>query len=149
MVRYFMTIPEASDLVLTASSHAMHDERHGTSVYVLNMGQPIRIMELAERMIRLAGHEPGDDIKIEITGLRPGERLREIVLGDDEKTVDIGIPGVLSARPVFRAVDEVRGWMAALAEAAEREDWPTAANVLASALPDYPAGALAKAPLRA
>jgi len=149
MVRYFMTIPEASDLVLTASSHAVDDGRHGTSVYVLNMGRPIRIMELAERMIRLAGHTPGEDIKIEITGLRPGERLREIVLGDDETTVDIGIPGVLSARPSFRSVSEVKGWMAALADAAEREDWPTAASVFASALPDYPAGALAKAPLRA
>ncbi|MBV9567123.1 MAG: polysaccharide biosynthesis protein, partial [Hyphomicrobiales bacterium] len=117
--------------------------------YVLNMGQPIRIMELAERMIRLAGHEPGDHIKIEITGLRPGERLREIVLGEDETTVDIGIPGVLSARPAFRTVDEVRGWMTALAEAADREDWPTAASVLASALPDYPAGSVVKAPLRA
>ncbi|SDQ88946.1 O-antigen biosynthesis protein WbqV [Rhizobiales bacterium GAS113] len=149
MVRYFMTIPEASDLVLTASSHAIEDGRHETSVYVLNMGQPIRIMELAERMIRLAGHMPGEDIKIELTGLRPGERLREIVLGEDETTVDIGIPGVLSARPSFRSVGEVKGWMAALAEAAEREDWPMAASVFANALPDYPAGALAKATLRA
>jgi O-antigen biosynthesis protein WbqV len=106
-------------------------------------------MELAERMIRLAGHEPGEDIKIDITGLRPGERLREIVLGEDETTVDIGIPGVLSARPAFRTVNEVRDWMTALAEAAEREDWPMAASVLANALPDYPAGAPAKAPLRA
>ncbi|MFI5011011.1 MAG: SDR family NAD(P)-dependent oxidoreductase [Hyphomicrobiales bacterium] len=149
MVRFFMTIPEASDLVLTASSHAVEDARHETSVYVLNMGQPIRIMELAERMIRLAGHEPGEDIKIEIIGLRPGERLREIVLGEDETTVEIGIPGVLSARPSFHAVGEVKGWMAALAEAADREDWAMAASVLASALPDYPAGALAKAPRRA
>jgi O-antigen biosynthesis protein WbqV len=149
MVRYFMTIPEASDLVLTASSHAVDDERHETSIYVLNMGQPIRIMELAERMIRLAGHEPGEDIKIELTGLRPGERLREIVLGEDETTVEIGIPGILSARPAFRSVDEVKGWMVALAEAADRQDWPMAASVLANALPDYPAGALAKAPLRA
>jgi O-antigen biosynthesis protein WbqV len=149
MVRYFMTIPEASDLVLTASSHAVADERHGTSIYVLNMGQPIRIMELAERMIRLAGHEPGDDIKIEISGLRPGERLREFVLGDEETTVDIGISGVLSARPSCRAVGEVRAWMTALADAAEREDWPMAASILANALPDYPAGALAKTPLRA
>ena len=100
-------------------------------------------------MIRLAGHEPGEDIKIDVTGLRPGERLREIVLGEDETTVDIGIPGVLSARPAFRTVDQVRGWMAALAEAADREDWPTAASVLANALPDYPAGAVARAPLRA
>jgi len=149
MVRYFMTIPEASDLVLTASSHAITDGRHETSVYVLNMGQPIRIMELAERMIRLAGHEPGEDIKIEFRGLRPGERLREIVLGEDETTVEIGIPGVLSARPSCRSVAEVKGWMAALAEAADREDWPMAAGILANALPGYPAGALAKASRRA
>ncbi len=139
MVRYFMTIPEASDLVLTASSHAVDDGRHETSIYVLNMGQPIRIMELAERMIRLAGREPGQDIKIEISGPRPGERLREYVLGEDETTVEIGISGVLSARPSCRAVAEVRGWMTALADAADREDWPTAASVFASALPDYPA----------
>jgi FlaA1/EpsC-like NDP-sugar epimerase len=149
MVRYFMTIPEASDLVLSASSHAVDDGRHETSVYVLNMGRPIRIMELAERMIRLAGHEPGDDIKIEVTGLRPGERLREIVLGEDEETVDIGIPGILSARPSFREVDEVREWMAALADAADREDWTAASSVLAAALPGYPAGAMAKASRRA
>jgi FlaA1/EpsC-like NDP-sugar epimerase len=149
MVRYFMTIPEASDLVLTASSHAVDDGRHETSIYVLNMGQPIRIMELAERMIRLAGHEPGIDIKIEMSGLRPGERLREFVLGDEETTVEIGIPGVLSARPACRPVGEVRSWMVALIEAADREDWPMAANVLASALPGYPAGALARAPRRA
>jgi FlaA1/EpsC-like NDP-sugar epimerase len=149
MVRYFMTIPEASDLVLTASSHAIGDERHETSVYVLNMGQPIRIMELAERMIHLAGHEPGEDIKIEVSGLRPGERLREFVLGDEETTVEIGIPGVLSARPSCRAVAEVKSWMTALAEAADREDWPMAASVLANALPGYPAGALAKTPRRA
>jgi len=144
-----MTIPEASDLVLSASSHAVDDGRHETSVYVLNMGRPIRIMELAERMIRLAGHEPGEDIKIEVTGLRPGERLREIVLGEDEETVDIGIPGILSARPSFRAVDEVREWMAALADAADREDWTAASGVLATALPGYPAGAMAKASRRA
>jgi FlaA1/EpsC-like NDP-sugar epimerase len=149
MLRYFMTIPEASDLVLSASSHAVDDGRHETSVYVLNMGQPIRIMELAERMIRMAGHEPGQDIKIEIIGLRPGERLREIVLGEDEETVDIGIPGVLSARPSFRAVEEVKEWMTALAEAADREDWTAASGVFAAALPDYPAGAMARASRRA
>jgi O-antigen biosynthesis protein WbqV len=149
MVRFFMTIPEASDLVLTASSHAVEDERHETCVYVLNMGQPIRIRELAERMIRLAGLEPDQDIAIEVTGLRPGERLREIVLGEDETTVDIGIPGILSARPSFRTVAEVKGWMAALADAAEREDWSAAAATFAGALPDFPANARAKAPLRA
>jgi len=62
MVRYFMTIREACDLVVTAASHALSRERTDVSVYVLNMGQPVKIVELAERMIRLAGLEPQRDI---------------------------------------------------------------------------------------
>src|SRR5690606_10471001 len=69
MVRYFMTIREACDLVLTASSHALGAERSDVSVYVLNMGQPVRIFDLAERMIRLSGLEPGVDIEIAFTGM--------------------------------------------------------------------------------
>ena len=80
MVRYFMTTREAADLVLTSASHAdkggrlrhdgsNRDER--ASVYVLKMGQPVRIIELAERMIRLAGFEPGEEIEIAVTGTRP------------------------------------------------------------------------------
>ena len=84
MVRYFMTIREACDLVVTAASHALGPERADVSVYVLNMGQPVRIMELAERMIQLSGLEPGRDIKIEITGVRPGERLNEILFARNE-----------------------------------------------------------------
>src|SRR5439155_9556447 len=59
MVRYFMTIREACDLVITAASHALGTGRSSTSVYVLNMGQPVKIVDLAERMIRLSGLEPG------------------------------------------------------------------------------------------
>ena len=76
MVRYFMTIREACDLVVTAASHALSRERSDVSVYVLNMGQPVKIVDLAERMIRLAGLEPGRDIDIVFTGVRPGERMR-------------------------------------------------------------------------
>jgi O-antigen biosynthesis protein WbqV len=57
---------------VTAASHALGAENADVSVYVLNMGQPVRIMELAERMIQLSGLEPGRDIRIEITGVRPG-----------------------------------------------------------------------------
>jgi nucleoside-diphosphate-sugar epimerase len=78
MVRYFMTVREAADLVLTAASHAEGEGRRSVeeraAVYVLKMGQPVRIYELAERMIRLAGFRPGEDIDIEVTGTRPGER---------------------------------------------------------------------------
>ena len=72
MTRYFMTIPEAVSLVLQAGS--MADKR---KVFVLEMGKPVRIIELARQMIRLAGHRPDEDIKIEIVGTRPGERLHE------------------------------------------------------------------------
>src|SRR2546430_8819117 len=64
MVRFFMTIREACDLVVTASIHALRPERSHVAVYVLNMGQPVRIVDLAERMIRLSGLEPGRDIEI-------------------------------------------------------------------------------------
>jgi dTDP-4-amino-4,6-dideoxygalactose transaminase len=72
MTRYFMTIPEAVSLVLQAGS--MADKR---KVFVLEMGKPVRIIELARQMIRLAGHRPDEDIQIEIVGTRPGERLHE------------------------------------------------------------------------
>ena len=75
MVRYFMTIREACDLVITAASHALSPTRADVSVYVLNMGQPVKIVDLAERMIRLSGLQPGHDIEIVFTGIRPGERL--------------------------------------------------------------------------
>ena len=75
MVRYFMTIREACDLVITAATHALRPSRSDTSVYVLNMGQPIKIVDLAERLIRLSGLEPGRDVDIVFTGIRPGERM--------------------------------------------------------------------------
>src|SRR6266700_5867829 len=100
MVRYFMTIREACDLVVTAASHALGPDRADVAVYVLNMGQPVRIYELAERIIQLSGLEPGTDVKIEITGKRPGERLEEILFAREEPTAEIGIAGVVAARPV-------------------------------------------------
>ena len=86
MVRYFMTIREACDLVVTAASHALEPGHAGVSVYVLNMGQPVKIVDLAERMIRLSGLEPGRDIDIIFTGIRPGERLHEILFAREEPT---------------------------------------------------------------
>src|SRR6478735_8087369 len=90
MVRYFMTIREACDLVVTAATHALGPRRSDVSVYVLNMGQPVKIVDLAERMIRLAGLQPGTDIRIEFTGARPGERMQEVLFARGEPTVDIG-----------------------------------------------------------
>ena len=80
ITRYFMTIPEAAQLVLEAGALA----RSG-SIYVLDMGQPVKIMELAEKMIRFYGYEPGVNMEIRITGLRPGEKLYEELLMDTEQ----------------------------------------------------------------
>ena len=79
ITRYFMTIPEAAQLVLEAGALA----RSG-SIYVLDMGKPVRIMELAEKMIRFYGYEPGVNMEIKITGLRPGEKLYEELMMDTE-----------------------------------------------------------------
>ena len=100
MVRYFMTIREACDLVVTAASHAVGVGHSGVAVYVLNMGQPVKIVDLAERMIRLSGLEPGRDIEITFTGIRPGERLHEILFAREEPTAQIGIDGVVAAKPM-------------------------------------------------
>src|SRR4026207_1278632 len=101
MVRYFMTIREACDLVVTASSHALSpDHSDDVSVYVLNMGQPVKIVDLAERVIRLSGLEPGRDIEIAFTGIRPGERLHEILFAREEPTAPVGIEGIVAAEPV-------------------------------------------------
>ena len=105
MVRYFMTIREACDLVVSAASHALGPERSDVSVYVLNMGQPVKISDLAERMIRLSGLEPGRDIQIVFTGIRPGERLNEILFAREEANSGIGISGVVAARPVSPSLD--------------------------------------------
>lgn len=98
MVRYFMTIREACDLVVTAAEHAVQPIVPPVSVYVLNMGQPVRILDVAEQMIRLSGFEPRRDIDIVFSGIRPGERLHEILFASDEPTRELSTPGIVGAR---------------------------------------------------
>jgi FlaA1/EpsC-like NDP-sugar epimerase len=89
MRRYFMTIPEACSLVLKAGGVG-----ESGNLYILDMGDPIRIRDMAEQMIRFYGFEPEEDIKIEYIGLRPGERLDEDLWGKDETPVDTEFPRI-------------------------------------------------------
>ena len=137
MVRYFMTIREACDLVVTAASHALAPGQRWVAVYVLNMGQPVKIVDLAERMIRLSGLEPGRDIDIAFTGIRPGERLHEILFAREEPSVPIGIEGIVAAKPMSPSLEAMRGWLAALEQGLAREDRSVIYGVLRDAVPDF------------
>ncbi|MFN3671793.1 MAG: SDR family NAD(P)-dependent oxidoreductase [Bosea sp. (in: a-proteobacteria)] len=139
MIRYFMTIREACDLVLTAASHARTEvpEAERAAVYILKMGQPVKIMDLAERMIRLAGFEPGLDIEIAVTGVRPGERLNEILFAHDEPKAETGLDGVMAAKPIFAGRTKMQGWLARLEAGVKADDRLAAEAVLDEAIPDF------------
>lgn len=109
VTRFFMTIPEACRLVLEASAMGQ-----GGEIYVFDMGQPVRIADLADKMIRLSGMEPGTDIEVVYTGLRPGEKLYEELLASSENTrpthhprILIGQVAAVDAGDVQRRVDEL------------------------------------------
>jgi FlaA1/EpsC-like NDP-sugar epimerase len=110
IVRYFMTIPEAVSLVLQAGAYA-----HGGEIFVLNMGEPVKIYDLALNMIKLSGLEPFKDIDIKITGLRPGEKLYEEMLISEEglsktqnEMIFIGQPLDIDEQSLFDTIAEMK-----------------------------------------
>jgi FlaA1/EpsC-like NDP-sugar epimerase len=137
MVRYFMTIREACDLVLTAATHALAPARGDVAVYVLNMGHPVKIVDLAERMIRLSGLEPGHDIEIVFTGMRQGERLNEILFASEEPAVEIGVAGIMAAKPNEPPMQALRKWIATLEQAIANDDRTTIRAILKDAVPEF------------
>jgi len=137
MVRYFMTIREACDLVITAATHALGTQHSDVAVYVLNMGQPVKIVDLAERMIRLSGLQPGYDIEIVFTGMRPGERLHEILFASEEPSREIGVAGIMAAQPNEPPMQTLRKWIAALEQAIARDDRATIRTILKDAVPEF------------
>lgn len=96
VIRYFMTIPEAVQLVIQAGAMA-----HGGEVFILDMGEPVRILDLARDLIRLSGFEPDVDIPIEVTGLRPGEKLFEELLLDEEGISSTKHDKIFIGKPTF------------------------------------------------
>lgn len=93
IIRYFMTIPEACQLVLEAGLMG-----NGGEIFIFDMGKPVKILDLAKKMIRLAGYKPGVDIKIAFTGLRPGEKLYEELLNKKEKTMPTSNDKIMIAK---------------------------------------------------
>ena len=117
MTRYFMTVREAVELVLQAS--AIGGDGAGGEIFVLEMGEPVRIDHLARQMVRLAGLRPGDDVAIEYTGARPGEKMHEELFHAAEVLVPTGREGVLLATSEPADLDILRRLTGELAAAAE------------------------------
>lgn len=117
IIRYFMTIPEAVSLVLQAGAYAKNGE-----IFVLNMGEPVKIVDLARNLIKLSGYEPDVDIKIEFTGLRPGEKLYEELLMDEEGMQTTENKRIFIGRQIDVDEETFEKNIEALDEASRRED---------------------------
>ncbi|WP_026506444.1 polysaccharide biosynthesis protein [Butyrivibrio sp. MC2013] len=131
IIRYFMTIPEAVSLVLQAGAYA-----RGGEIFVLDMGEPVRILDLAENLIKLSGYKVGEDIRIEFTGLRPGEKLYEEILMDEEGLQDTANSLIHIGKPID--VDESRFFvdLQRLNEAARNES-PDIRDIVRSIVTTY------------
>jgi O-antigen biosynthesis protein WbqV len=121
MCRYFMTTREAVELVLQALDLALEERNEANgSIYVLDMGKPVKILDLAHQMIRLAGLKPEEDIRVKITGLRPGEKLSEELFHNAEALKPTVHPGLHLACPRHADLETVREHIDVLAEACMR-----------------------------
>jgi FlaA1/EpsC-like NDP-sugar epimerase len=137
MTRYFMTVREAVELVLQASAFGTTTFKEDGKIFVLDMGEPVLILELAKQMIRLAGLKPDDDIKIEFTGLRPGEKLFEEMFHGKEAPVPTACPGVLLAAPRAAGYDQLAETLQEIENASASGDVEEARAAIISAVPEF------------
>ena len=137
MERYFMTIREAVELVLQASALGVLEQHDQGKIYVLDMGKPVKIVELARQMIRLAGLRPEVDVKIAFTGLRPGEKLFEEIFHGAEAPVPTARQGVLLASPRAVRLDELRERFATLEQACTARDETAVLEVVQAVVPEF------------
>ena len=132
IIRYFMTIPEAVSLVLQAGAFAK-----GGEIFILDMGEPVKILDLAENMIRLSGLRPGIDIEIKFVGLRPGEKLYEELLIDDDNRRETANSRIFIGSPVpFENENEFWKKLTELKEVAFRND-PNVRAYVKAIVPEY------------
>lgn len=132
VTRFFMTIPEACQLILQASAIGSQQ-----AIYTLDMGEPVSIRLLAEQMIRLGGKQPGRDIAIVYTGLRPGEKLHETLFHADERYRPTSHPKILQAAPRQVPVDAIAQALVRMREASIRYDLEALAGMLREAVPEF------------
>lgn len=144
MTRYFMTVREAVELVLQAAalktgSVAGTEATARGGITVLDMGEPVKIVELARQMIRLAGLEPEKDIRVEFTGLRPGEKLYEELFHDQESLEETVIPALRHARPRTQDLAALVDGLDRLEAAARTRDVDGTRRILSELVPEYDA----------
>lgn len=132
VTRFFMTIPEACQLILQASAIGTHE-----AIYTLDMGEPVPIRLLAEQMIRLAGKQPGRDVAIVYTGLRPGEKLHETLFHADERYRPTVHPKILQAEPRDVSANALEHSLQQLREASIRYDRDALSALLRIAVPEF------------
>ncbi len=132
MRRYFMTIPEAVQLVLLASTMGQ-----GSEVFVLDMGEPVRIVDLAKQMIRLAGFIPDEQIQIRFTGMRPGEKLYEELITKGENIVSTSHKKIRIFQGPRLGSEELKSWLAGLQTLLEERDAQGAVEHLKGLVPEY------------
>jgi FlaA1/EpsC-like NDP-sugar epimerase len=132
ITRFFMTIPEACELVIEASIMGANSE-----IFVFDMGKPIKILDLARKMIKLAGYEPDKDIKIEFSGLRPGEKLYEELLDSGEDVIKTYHPKIMIGKVSWSTRMEVLTFVKEMQDAISSNDHFQIVAVLKKAIPDY------------
>jgi O-antigen biosynthesis protein WbqV len=135
MVRYFMTVQEAAGLVLQAA--ALPQAQGSAGIYVLDMGEPVRIEDMAEKLIRLHGLRPGRDIALVHTGLRPGEKLYEELFYTEEDVSATAADGVMAARTQIQNWSDIEAALASLQDAAQRRDQAAVIAGLCALEPEF------------
>jgi FlaA1/EpsC-like NDP-sugar epimerase len=132
MTRYFMTIPEACQLILQAGSMG-----NGGEIFVLDMGIPIKISEMAEDLIRLSGFEPHEDIKINYVGLRPGEKLREELIIEGEDIIETSHKKIMVLKGSVCEIEVINDQLEKMLDLVVKQDSDGIKRVLQELLPAY------------
>ncbi len=132
ITRFFMTIPEAVRLVLQSYSYAK-----GGEIFILDMGKPVKIYDLAVNLIRLSGLRPNEDIKIKVTGLRPGEKLYEELLMDEEGLKKTAHSKIFIGQPTFSDYDTLKEDLKLLENAIDKCDDASLRATIADVVPTY------------